>query len=265
MKPFSSLSDAIKYCCNNYTDICFILEGNSLYGDVLKTMNKNSMCITICDRMIYGKTTTLFRSHKFILNRIKANSFINHPMHLIGADIISDVLSLEKLLNLRNKKFVLIQSSFLLDDIWRLFIQAYLEKNNLATEIMFIKYNTLHKTGTTLYAINISTSLNGFKNAICLCKKISLSNFDIPSKALAVYHDINSPNSYILAYIVTNHINENDLQASYFNYLKDAKTNMLGLTDFDFYKLIYDKLKIQNNHQLAQKLATFYCKKGGKL
>ena len=59
----------------------------------------------------------------------------------------------------------------------------------------------------------------------------------------------------MLRYIRDNFINEEDLKMSYFNYLRDNKISEFGLSDFDFYKLVYEKMVKDGEEKLAKNFA----------
>lgn len=251
-----SIQRAIKECCERYNDVCYVLEGDSLYGDVIRNMTNDSMCVTICDRMIHGKVMPEFRTYKFVLNRIKANSFINYKVGYNGENIVSDIISMENMIRQRNKKFVLIQWDFLLDDLWRLFAQALLEKNNLTKEIILLKfYSEKDIIKTDFEPVNIKGSYEAFKDTICKHRKKPLKDYGISEETIDFFIDIKLKKSKVLRYIRKNIIDENNLSMSYLNYLKDDNINKFGLSDFDFYKLMYEKLKTDGEDKLAEKFA----------
>ncbi len=250
------IHEMVKECCKRYDDICFVLEGNALYGDVIHSMSKDAMCIPVCDRMIYGKVTPSFGSKKFIINRIKANSFMHYGERYNSENIISDILSLQKLSEVKDKTIILIQWNFSLDDFWRLFIQAYIEKYKLAETVIILNFNNSDYTiKTDFQNVEIKGSYEAFCDVVCKRKEISLESFKINDETIEFFMDINSTKGKVIRYIRENLIDEEKLNLSYFNYLKDRKVKKFGLTDFDFYKLVYDEMIKRGEEKLAKKFA----------
>lgn len=256
MKYNFKIDEAIKECCKRYDDVCFVLEGNSLYGDVVNNMSKDSICIPVCDRMIYGKVTSDFNSKRFILNRIKANSFMSYREGYNSENIVSDILSLQKLLNSKDKTFVLIQWNLMLDNLWRLFVQAYIEKYELAEKVIILNFdNNACVIKADFQNVKIKGSYESFCEVVCKRKRISLKQFGISDETIGFFLDINSDTSRVLRYIRNYLVHEDELGMSYFYYLKDNKINKFGLSDFDFYKLVYKQMIKDGEEKLAKKFA----------
>ena len=250
------INEAIKECCKRFDNICFVLEGNALYGSIVNNMSKTDICIPICDRMIYGKATPSFNSKRFILNRIKANSFMNYGEGYSSSNLVSDILSLQKLLEIKDKTIILIQWNLLLDDLWRLFVQAYIERYKLTEKVIILNFNNSDCTiETDFQNVKIKGSYEAFCNVVCKRKRMSLEQFGITNETTDFFLDINSNSSKVLRYVRANLVHKEDLKMSYFNYLKDNKINKFGLSDFDFYKLVYNQMINDGEEKLAKKFA----------
>ncbi len=250
---------AVRACCEKYGDVCFVLEGNSLYTSVIKNMSHGSECISICDRMIYGKVSRNAYSYNFIRNRIKANLFMDFKEEYNGANIVNDIVSLQKLKAAKGKKYILIQWGTPIDDIWRIFVQGLLGKNKMTNEIVLLKIcddGCIIKS--EFESLNISGAYDAFKNVVCRRKKTTPNNYGISEETMDFLIDINSKDSKILKYIRENIIDENDLAASYLKFCADDKINKFGLSEFDFYKLMYDKMIKDGEENLAKKFAKTY-------
>lgn len=251
-----SIDEMIKECCKRYDNICFVSEGTTLYGDIIRNMPTESVGISIWDRMIYGKVLSSFNTKAFILGRIMANSFMNYGEEYNAAGIVSDILSLQKLSKVKNKTIVLVQWDLFLDDLWRLFVQAYIEKYKLADKVLILKFNHVNcMVKTDFQYTEIEGSYAAFCEVVCKRKRASLQQFGITDATVDFFLDINSNASGVCSYLRNNLLCEKNLSLSYFNYLKDDKVNGFGLTESDFYKLLYDEMVKRGEIPLANRFA----------
>ncbi|MBR5479280.1 MAG: hypothetical protein IKU84_03795 [Clostridia bacterium] len=250
------INEVIDECCRRYDNICFVAEGDTLYGDIINNMSKDSVCIPIWDRMIYGKVSPSFNSRSSIINRINANSFVDYGGMYNSAGIVSDILAFQKLSKAKSKTIILIQWGLLLDDLWRLFMQAYIEKYKLAEKVLILKFNHVDCTAKTDFqSVRIQGSYKAFCEVICKRNRTSLEQFGIDDETVDFFLDINSHTSKVAKYIREKLIDEENLSSSYLNYLKDNKINKFGLTEADFYKLVYDEMVRRKELKLANKFA----------
>lgn len=245
------ISDAFKECERRFENICFILEGDALYGDVGHQKSKDTECVCIRDRMIFGKVVPNITSSRFILNRKKANRIGN----INCVDIIEDILSIEKLTHLNAKTYILFQWEGMLDYIWRLFVQGFLEKKKGVEQIIVLKYcpdsNTIKND---FESISIKGSYNAFVDIVCKHKKISAENYGITPETIDLLIDVNNKKSKISDYIMSNFIDENDLKNSCIKIRSCSKFYKYGLSEDDWVRLIYNAFMRGKNEKTAKRL-----------
>lgn len=245
------ISDAFKECERRFENICFILEGDAFNGDVIHKKSKDTECVCIRDRMTFGKVVPNITSYRFILNRIKANRIGN----INCVNVIEDILSIEKLTHLNAKTYILFQWEGMLDDIWRLFVQGFLEKKKGVGQIIVLKYCPDSNTVKTDFeSISIKGSYNAFVDIVCKHKKISAENYGITPKTIDLLIDINSRKSKISDYIMSDFIDENDLKNSCKKIQGVSKFYKYGLLEEDLFRLTYTAFMKDKNEKAAKKL-----------
>lgn len=245
------ISDAVKECERRFENICFILDGDAFYGDVIHKKSKETECVCIRDRMIFGKVVPNITSYRFILNRIKANRIEN----INCVNVIEDILSIEKLTKFNAKTYILFQWEAMLDDIWRLFVQGFLRKKKGVEQIIVLKYCPDSNTVKTDFeSISIKGSYNAFVDIVCKHKKISAENCGITPETIDLLIDINSKKSKISDYIMSNFIDENDLKNSCKKIRSSPEFCKSGLSEEVLFRLIYNAFMRDKNEKVAKKL-----------
>ena len=257
MKYCMDIRDAIVECSKRYEKICFILEGNAFLGDVIHSKSADSECVSISDRMIYGSVSSSIPSYRFVVNRIKANTLKKDYQNSV-----EDILSINNLKESKYENYVLFQFDFLLDDIWKLFLLSFLEKNKKAEYVFILKY--LHEENTVktnFEKVYVKGAYYALKNIICKRKKIPAEQYGVSEETVDFMIDINNKKSKVLEHIFNHYIDEKDLKKSYFNFRSKSEFSKYGLSEFDFYKLMYEFLIVNKKEKIANDFLKNYFKK----
>ncbi len=244
MDKVCSLKEVITGACLAKPQNCFILEGNTLYGEISRHIFAESKCISICDRMAYGKVLPEILSAEFIAERTKANCELDTSEKEIAIWYSENVVRpLEELISYPAQKIFAICFDGCLSEIWRLFIQGFIEKNTLANKIGIVKVSATTLNVIDVFEVDVRGSYDAFCRVACKRQAEDLSRFEISSEAVEFFLEVNNLESSLLS----EYLSDTDFDSARWRFLKNDRMRYIGLYIDDFSKLYYNYKKIVKN------------------